>query len=46
VSGDPNTVHKAGISVRDRVISERKAGPLERHVVDWPGRTPRGKRLP
>jgi uncharacterized cysteine cluster protein YcgN (CxxCxxCC family) len=38
VSGNPNTVHDAGVSVRGRAISERKAGALEDHVVDWPGR--------
>jgi uncharacterized cysteine cluster protein YcgN (CxxCxxCC family) len=41
VSGDPETVHTAGVSVRGRVVSERKAGPLEHHIVEWPGRTPR-----
>jgi uncharacterized cysteine cluster protein YcgN (CxxCxxCC family) len=35
VSGDAETVHLAGISVRCRVISEDEAGPLEQHVVDW-----------
>ncbi len=35
VSGDPQTVHRAGISVRGRVISETDAGPLEDHVVNW-----------
>jgi uncharacterized protein len=34
VSGDPDSVHAAGISVRGRVISERFAGPLEDHVLD------------
>jgi len=33
VSGDANTVHAAGISVRGRCISERDAGPLEDHVI-------------
>ena len=41
VSGDPETVHTAGISVRGRAISEKQAGPLEHHLADWPGRTPR-----
>ncbi|MBL4740183.1 MAG: YcgN family cysteine cluster protein [Sneathiella sp.] len=36
VSGDPNTVHTAGISVRGRSISERVAGDLENHIVSWP----------
>lgn len=46
VSGDPETVHIAGISARGRVVSERHAGPLEHHVVDWPGRAPRARRGP
>lgn len=39
VSGDANTVHYAGISVRGRVLFEREV-PVEayvHHVVDWPG---------
>ena len=44
VSGDPATVHIAGVSVQDRVISEDEAGPLEHHLVHWPGRTPRAPR--
>lgn len=36
VSKDPDTVHQAGISVRGRAISERRAGDLEDHIVDWP----------
>ena len=44
VSGDPESVHAAGISVRGRAISERHAGPFEHHVVDWPGRMPRTRK--
>jgi uncharacterized cysteine cluster protein YcgN (CxxCxxCC family) len=36
VSGDPESVHKAGMSVRGRAIPEGKAGDLEDHIVDWP----------
>ena len=36
VSGDPETVHQAGISVRNRAIDEPKARNLESHIVSWP----------
>ncbi len=38
VSGDPDTVHQAGISVRGRVIPETMVedAELPDHVVDWP----------
>jgi uncharacterized cysteine cluster protein YcgN (CxxCxxCC family) len=36
VSGDPNSVHAAGISVRGRCVSENRAGPLDHHIVTWP----------
>jgi uncharacterized cysteine cluster protein YcgN (CxxCxxCC family) len=36
ISGDPDSVHEAGQSVRGRAISEKDAGDLEDHVVDWP----------
>ncbi|MFB9353296.1 YcgN family cysteine cluster protein [Sneathiella chinensis] len=36
ISGDPETVHTAGMSVRGRSISERVAGDLEDHITDWP----------
>jgi uncharacterized cysteine cluster protein YcgN (CxxCxxCC family) len=44
VSGDPDTVHAAGVSVRGRVkLSEEQVGDddLERHVVSWPGKVPK-----
>ena len=38
VSGDPETVHQAGISVRYRVLSETEVDEdaLEDRIVDWP----------
>lgn len=41
VSGDPETVHSAGVSVRGKAITERRAGMLEHHIVEWPGQIPR-----
>jgi len=35
VSGDPETVHQAGISLRGRAVSEDVAGEPENHIVDW-----------
>ena len=34
VSGDPESVHAAGVSVRGWTVSEVEAGDLEDHVVD------------
>ncbi len=44
VSNDPDRVHEAGISVRGRTVDERRAGPLEHHLVEWPGRAPPPRR--
>lgn len=33
MSGDPNSVIAAGISVAGRVVSEDEAGPLEHHIM-------------
>ncbi len=35
VSGDPDSVHRAGMSARGRSLSETDAGPLEDHIVAW-----------
>jgi hypothetical protein len=43
VSGDPETVHQAGVSVRGRVAAGERALPesaLERHIVNWPLQVP------
>ncbi len=47
ISGDPNTVHEAGVSVRGRVTANEKDVPdadLEDYVVAWPGKWPKGAR--
>jgi uncharacterized cysteine cluster protein YcgN (CxxCxxCC family) len=36
VSGDPETVHRAGVSVRGRAVPESEAGELEDRIVEWP----------
>jgi len=36
VSGDPLSVHRAGISVRGRAVAGDDAGDLETHIVTWP----------
>jgi uncharacterized cysteine cluster protein YcgN (CxxCxxCC family) len=46
VSGDPQTVHTAGISVRGRTVSETEVRfeDWERFIVDWPMRGSRRRR--
>jgi len=41
ISGSPDTVRRAGAAVNGRAISEREAGPLEHHIVEWPGQMPK-----
>ena len=40
-SGDPDSVVRAGISVRGRVVPEREAGATEDHIATWPGSWPK-----
>lgn len=47
VSGDPESVHAAGISVRGRVAANEDAVALDDlpfHIVDWPGEDPAASR--
>ena len=49
VSGDPDTVHQAGISVRGRVGAseyEVRDDELEDRIVSWPLRMPKAARKP
>ena len=47
VSGDPDTVHQAGISVRGRAVPEGDVHPaeIEDHVASWPLQDPAPDRL-
>ncbi len=47
VSGRPDSVHEAGVSVRGRVkVSEREVrlDDYPDHIVAWPGKAPRARR--
>jgi uncharacterized cysteine cluster protein YcgN (CxxCxxCC family) len=49
VSGDPESVHAAGISVRGRVQADEDSLPdtaLADHIVSWPAKWPRGAKSP
>lgn len=49
VSGDPDTVHAAGISVKGRVGACETQVPdeeLEKWIVSWPGRVPKAAAKP
>ena len=48
ISGDPNTVHEAGVSVRGRVFGSEDAvddAALEDHIVRWPGLLPKRAKM-
>lgn len=36
VSGDPDTIHQAGVSVRNRVVPEERGDDSEDRIVTWP----------
>ena len=36
LTGDRESVVRAGVSIAGRVVSEDIAGPLEHHIVEWP----------
>ena len=36
LTGDPESVHRAGISVRGRCVAESEVEDLEDHIVMWP----------
>jgi uncharacterized protein len=47
VSGDPETVHQAGVSVRGKVSASEVDVPddkLEEHIVSWPMKWPKAAR--
>ena len=47
VSGDPETVHAAGVSVRSHALASEKDVPdedLEEHIVSWPLKLPKRAR--
>jgi uncharacterized cysteine cluster protein YcgN (CxxCxxCC family) len=47
VSGDPETVHTAGVSVRGRMSATEETVPdedLEDYIVSWPQKLPKGAR--
>jgi uncharacterized cysteine cluster protein YcgN (CxxCxxCC family) len=44
ISGTAETVRRAGAAINGRALSERDAGPLEHHVVEWPGQMPKRPR--
>ncbi len=35
ISGDPESTHQSGHSVKHRTVAAKAAGPLEYHLVDW-----------
>ena len=40
ISGNPETVAKAGISVRGRVVPELEVDDIEDHIASWPAEDP------
>ena len=47
VSGDPETVHQAGVSIRGKMSATEKTVPddkLDEYIVSWPMKWPKGSR--
>lgn len=46
VCGDREMVHRVGASIRGKAVGERRAGPLQHHIVAWPGQPVRARKPP
>ncbi|WP_442917789.1 YcgN family cysteine cluster protein [Magnetovibrio sp. PR-2] len=44
ITGDPQSVLRAGVAVKGRVTSAHDADDLEDHIVAWPAKWPKGGR--
>lgn len=48
VSGDPETVHQAGVSIRGKMSATEKTVPddkLDEYIVSWPMKWPKGAKV-
>jgi hypothetical protein len=37
-------IHRVGASVRGRAVAEKAAGPVQHHIVSWPGEPVRARK--
>jgi len=44
VCGDRDMIHRVGASVRGRAVAEKAAGPVQHHIVSWPGEPVRARK--